>query len=328
LLDQNPSLTANQLKNELINNARSIPDFSQNNLCGNNSGVVSVGDPDTCPPIPVWGTWHITNSCTMEVNSSLPGNLLIQNNSVLTIPDGITLSMDFTNFNLTVEFGSGILVQSGGTIDTGAVMNSDGDGILDGNDNCKFISNVSQLDSDSDFEGDACDTDDDDDTIIDVSDNCPLTINADQLDTDLDTFGNACDSDDDNDTILDVSDNCSLIVNADQLDNDMDSKGDACDTDDDNDTISDGSDNCPLISNENQIDLDSDGTGDVCDSQTTITSNTILDDDTSLLGDLTVETGVVLTINPGVTMDIDFVNNKILVKSGGGILVKSGGTIT
>ena len=41
-----------------------------------------------------------------------------------------------------------------------------------------------------------------------------------------------------------------------------------------------------------------------------------------------VETGVVLTINPGVTMDINFVNNKILVKSGGGILIKSGGTIT
>jgi hypothetical protein len=41
-----------------------------------------------------------------------------------------------------------------------------------------------------------------------------------------------------------------------------------------------------------------------------------------------VETGNVLTINPGVTMDIDFVNNKILVKFGGGILIKSGGTIT
>ena len=108
----------------------------------------------------------------------------------------------------------------------------------------------------------------------------------------------------------------------------MDTTGDACDTDDDNDTILDGSDNCSLIANVNQNDLDSDATGDACDSQTIITSNTILTTDTSIGGDLVVETGVVLTINPGVTMDIDFVNNKILVKSGGGILIKAGGTIT
>jgi hypothetical protein len=43
---------------------------------------------------------------------------------------------------------------------------------------------------------------------------------------------------------------------------------------------------------------------------------------------LIIEPGVVLTINPGVTMDMDFVNQKILIKFGGGILVKSGGTIS
>jgi hypothetical protein len=107
----------------------------------------------------------------------------------------------------------------------------------------------------------------------------------------------------------------------------MDTIGDACDADDDNDTVLDASDNCPLISNVNQNDLDSDTIGDACDSQTIITSNTILSTDTSIGGDLVVETGFVLTINPGVTMDIDFVNQKILIKSGGGLLVKSGGTI-
>ena len=63
------------------------------------------------------------------------------------------------------------------------------------------------------------------------------------------------------------------------------------------------------------------------DGQTTITSNTILTTNTSLVGDLIVEPGVVLTINPGVTLDIDFVNQKILIKFGGGILIKAGGTI-
>jgi len=94
------------------------------------------------------------------------------------------------------------------------------------------------------------------------------------------------------------------------------------------DGFSDLADNCPLTPNANQNNLDSDATGDACDSETRITSNTILTSDTSLFGDLVVETGVALTINPGVTLDIDFANQKILVKFGGGILVKSGGTIT
>jgi len=111
------------------------------------------------------------------------------------------------------------------------------------------------------------------------------------------------------------------------LDTDLDNTGNACDVDDDNDTIDDVNDNCPLISNLNQNDLDSDDTGDVCDSETLITTNTVLTADTSLAGDLVVEPGFVLTINPGVTLDIDSVNHKILVKFGGGILIKSGGTL-
>ena len=96
----------------------------------------------------------------------------------------------------------------------------------------------------------------------------------------------------------------------------------------DNDGIPDASDNCPNISNANQNNLDSDSTGDACDSETLITSNTILTNSTSLGGDLVVETGVILTINPGVTLNVDFLNHKALVKSGGGIEIKSGGKIT
>ncbi len=141
--------------------------------------------------------------------------------------------------------------------------------------------------------------------------------------------------DSDNDGIPDVSDNCPFTPNANQLDTDGDGEGDVCDAfpnDPDNDIDGDGVsgdiDNCPNVSNANQNDLDSDGTGDACDSQTIITSNTVLTADTTLSGDLVVEPGFVLTINPGVTLDIDLVNHKITVKSGGGILIKSGGTIT
>jgi hypothetical protein len=198
----------------------------------------------------------ITSTCTLYSSIIVSGNVLVQNNSVLTIPSDVTLDIDFSQSNLTVESGSGVLIKSGGTIKSIAQPDSDSDGVPD------------------------------------ASDNCPLIANFDQLDTDLDNTGDACDTDDDNDTIVDVSDNC------------------------------------PLISNLNQNDLDSDGTGDACDSETVVASNTILTADTSLAGDLVVEPGFVLTINPGVTLDIDLVNHKISVKSGGGIFIKSGGTIT
>lgn len=73
-------------------------------------------------------------------------------------------------------------------------------------DNCPFVSNASQTDSDSNGIGDACDPltmDGDNDGVLDIDDNCPNDPNANQLDSDLDDIGNVCDSDDDNDGLSD-----------------------------------------------------------------------------------------------------------------------------
>lgn len=88
-------------------------------------------------------------------------------------------------------------------------------------------------------------TDTDGDGIIDAEDNCPATFNpaqlrldrenAVQLDTDGDGAGDACDDDDDGDGIVDADDNCLLTPNADQADVDGDGRGDACDPKDDRD---------------------------------------------------------------------------------------------
>lgn len=55
----------------------------------------------------------------------------------------------------------------------------DGDGWIDSVDNCPFVANESQLDSDYDDVGNACD-------------NCPYAYNPDQLDSDGDGVGDAC----------------------------------------------------------------------------------------------------------------------------------------
>jgi hypothetical protein len=101
----------------------------------------------------------------------------------------------------------------------------DNDGVLDGSDNCQLIENASQLDTDGDGQGDACDADDDGDGLPDAVE---LLTGTDPLRADSDSDGDR-----------DDVDNCPLAANADQLDTDGDHQGDACDLDDDNDGLSD-----------------------------------------------------------------------------------------
>ena len=55
----------------------------------------------------------------------------------------------------------------------------DGDGFLDGNDNCITVANLSQQDSDQDGRGNACD-------------NCPFAFNPDQADDNVNNIGDHC----------------------------------------------------------------------------------------------------------------------------------------
>lgn len=136
-----------------------------------------------------------------------------------------------------------------GVDDTGEIVDSDGDGVSDSEDNCAALANPLQEDVDGDGLGDACD-------------NCALDANPDQLNSDGDGVGDACDncpgvdnedqSDADLDALGDVCDNCVDADNADQLNSDADSFGDACD-------------NCPAVDNADQANSDGDGYGDVCD---------------------------------------------------------------
>ena len=101
----------------------------------------------------------------------------------------------------------------------------DDDGILDNIDNCPYVYNPDQTNSDGDSRGDACD-------------NCPFIDNENQADSDMDGIGDVCDrcpqdplNDIDNDGVCGNIDNCPNIYNPDQADSDGDGIGDECDVD-------------------------------------------------------------------------------------------------
>lgn len=182
-------------------------------------------------------------------------------------------------------------------------LDTDADGVPDATDNCPFIANADQTDTDHDGQGNACDADDDNDGVADASDNCPLVANANQADGDSDGIGDACDpnpndgptGDLDGDGVVNNADNCPTIANANQANFDGDALGDACDPDDDNDGVLDANDlcpntppntqvnaagcpdadgdgvadfmdNCPFTPNSNQANFDGDSMGDACDN--------------------------------------------------------------
>ncbi|HQQ62815.1 MAG TPA: thrombospondin type 3 repeat-containing protein [Pseudomonadales bacterium] len=82
---------------------------------------------------------------------------------------------------------------NGLTLDT-LVDGLDNDGIPAATDNCPYIYNPDQVDSDQDGFGDGCEVDKDNDGVLDTVDNCPLVSNTNQQDSDTDGLGDACDS--------------------------------------------------------------------------------------------------------------------------------------
>ena len=131
------------------------------------------------------------------------------------------------------SFVAGVFFPKGVAVDaTASGADADADGVPDATDNCPALANPDQADSESDGQGDTCDTDDDNDARGDGEDNCPTATNAGQEDLDGDGAGDACDLDDDNDGVADATDNCPLIANGDQRDDDLDGLGRACDQSD------------------------------------------------------------------------------------------------
>jgi|CXWL01.1.fsa_nt_gi M6 family metalloprotease-like protein len=69
----------------------------------------------SCSP-PPGSDWIISTSCTLSQNVTADKNVIVQNNSKLTIPNGKTLFFHASTYHITIQSGTGILIQQGGSI--------------------------------------------------------------------------------------------------------------------------------------------------------------------------------------------------------------------
>ena len=91
----------------------------------NPSGMVFDSDSDSCvflpPPlnictVPESGNMVVDADCFLTENAIAPANVIVQDNSRMTIIGGVTLDIDFVNFSLIVKQGSSVLIEFGGSV--------------------------------------------------------------------------------------------------------------------------------------------------------------------------------------------------------------------
>lgn len=147
--------------------------------------------------------WTLVGAFLPHTTTSDPSSPLAWNSNTLTSSFQIIITLANPTGDYPYHCNFHSIVGMRDTLRVVApVVDTDGDGILDQNDNCPTVQNPFQEDLDADGKGDVCD-------------NCPNISNPLQEDVDSDGWGNVCD-------------NCPTIANPGQEDTDLDGIGDAC----------------------------------------------------------------------------------------------------
>jgi hypothetical protein len=93
-----------------------IPSPQQDTPTFNDMATAILNPPDNCVTPIGPNDWTITESCVLNSNFNAPRNVIVQNGALLIISNGVILDIDFSSRNITVEFGSGVLIKAGGSI--------------------------------------------------------------------------------------------------------------------------------------------------------------------------------------------------------------------
>jgi len=70
---------------------------------------------EICSP-PTTGDWTLNASCTMISDTTIGGDVIVNSPSRLTIPDGVSLDIDFNNNHLLIKSGGSVYLEDGGEI--------------------------------------------------------------------------------------------------------------------------------------------------------------------------------------------------------------------
>jgi hypothetical protein len=85
---------------------------SGNNLA---TSAFTINGQDTCLP-PLSGDWNVTSSCTLSSSATAPADVIVQPGAVLTIPSGLTLTINFGAYHLLVEPEGEVFIQPDGKL--------------------------------------------------------------------------------------------------------------------------------------------------------------------------------------------------------------------
>ncbi|MEK6845185.1 MAG: thrombospondin type 3 repeat-containing protein, partial [Nanoarchaeota archaeon] len=132
-------------------------------------------------------SWNLGNGKVLENAGELVGNV------VYSAPGNYLITLTISD-----AYGGKDTFMDLITIKDEPLLDTDGDGVPNVNDNCPDKANADQKDTDGDGIGDVCDevipvdNDKDDDGITDDKDNCPTVANPTQSDIDGDGVGDVC----------------------------------------------------------------------------------------------------------------------------------------
>ena len=62
------------------------------------------------------GDLIVQQDCFLASNFNAPADVIVKDGALLMIPNGVSLDINFLTRNLTIEFGSGVLIKAGGAI--------------------------------------------------------------------------------------------------------------------------------------------------------------------------------------------------------------------